>query len=156
MTIRNWRCLRCGYIHISDIEGNLPTRCPVCKSTRIMRTPSRETKGSKYNLSITEIYSLLYGISELQILEQEKIRKNLRESGGIHILCLDKKKGLLKEILTKNEAEQYLLLVKSQSFGLAIINHSVVAIAPDSPIRPHIGVNISLLKELIEISQRNF
>jgi hypothetical protein len=89
-------------------------------------------------------------------LEQEKIRKNLRESGGIHILCLDKKKGLLKEILTKNEAEQYLLLVKSQSFGLAIINHSIVAIAPDSPIRPHVGVNSSLLKELIEIFQRDF
>ena len=156
MPIRNLRCLRCGYMHISDIERNLLTRCPVCKSTRIMRMPLRENKGSKYSLSINEIYSLLYRISGLQVLEQEKIRKNLRESGGIHILCLDKVKGPLKEILTKTEAEQYLLLVKSQSFGLAIINHSVVAIAPDSPIRPHIGVNISLLKELIEISQRNF
>ena len=66
---RDWRCLRCGYIHISDIEGKFPTKCPVCKSTRLMRMPQRQKKESKYILSIDEIYSLLTRTSIIQVLE---------------------------------------------------------------------------------------
>ena len=151
MQIRNLRCLRCGYTHISEIEGKLPTRCPVCKSTRLMRMPTKQHKEDKYILSINEIYSFLNSISGIHVLDQEKIRKRLRESGGIHILCIDNRKNTLKEILTKDEADLYYSLIKNESFGLAIIHNSIVAISSDSPIRSHVGVNSSLLKELKNI-----
>lgn len=151
MSIKNLRCLRCGYTHISEIEGKLPARCPVCKSTRLVRMPINQHEEDKYVLSINEIYSLLIRISGIQVLDQEKIRKKLKESGGIHIICINNQKDPLKEILTKNEAKEYLSLIKNESFGLAIINNSIVAISPDSPIRSHVGVNSLLLAELKDI-----
>jgi|TARA_B100001971_G_C17694793_1_gene288763 hypothetical protein len=54
-----------------------------------------------------------------------------------------KENGPIIKILTKNEDEEYLLLIKNQSFGLAIINHFVVIISPDLPTYPHVGVNSS-------------
>jgi len=148
MSIRNLRCLRCGYTHITEIEGKLPNRCPVCKSTRLIRILTKKHQEDKYNLSISEIYNLLNILSGIQVLDQEKIRKKLRESAGIHILCIDNQKGPLKQILTTDEAELYFSLIKNGSFGLAIIHNSIVAISPNSPIRSHVGVNTSLLKEL--------
>ncbi len=142
------RCLRCGYTHITEIEGKLPNRCPVCKSTRLIRILTKKHQEDKYNLSISEIYNLLNILSGIQVLDQEKIRKKLRESAGIHILCIDNQKGPLKQILTTDEAELYFSLIKNGSFGLAIIHNSIVAISPNSPIRSHVGVNTSLLKEL--------
>jgi DNA-directed RNA polymerase subunit RPC12/RpoP len=151
MSIRNLRCLRCGYTHVTEIEGKLPSRCPVCKSTRLIRIFTKKHREDKYNLSINEIYNFLNIISGTQVLDQEKIRKKLRESAGIHILCINYQKEQKKKILTTDEAELYFSLIKNESFGLAIIHNSIVAISPNSPIRSHVGVNISLLKELKDI-----
>ena len=151
MSIRNLRCLRCGYTHLSEIEERLPTKCPVCNSTRIRRMHTKQNKEDKFVPSINEIYSLMNSISGIQVIDQENIRKKLREVAGIHILCIDIQKGLLQDILTKDEAEKYSSLIKNESYGLAIIYNSIVAISPDSPIRSHVGINSSLLKELNDI-----
>ncbi len=151
MSVKNLRCLRCGYTHLSEIEVKLPAKCPVCNSTRIRRMYTKQNKEDKLVLSINEIYNLMNSISGIQVIYQENVRKKLREVAGIHILCIDNQKDPLQDILTKDEAEKYLSLIKNKSYGLAIIHNSIVVISPDSPIRSHVGVNSLLLKELKDI-----
>ena len=152
VTIWDFRCSMCGYIDINSTENIVS--CPVCSSTHIEKITKIRLKEDKYSLSIKEIYCLLDNILGLSVIEQEKIRKILRESGGVHILCLNKQKGSLRETVTKNEAEGYLSLVRHQNFGLAFISHSIVAISPDSPIRSHVGVNRLMLKDLEDIVRK--
>ncbi|MEE9585721.1 MAG: hypothetical protein V3W09_02350 [Nitrososphaerales archaeon] len=148
MAMQGWKCERCGFTHIAEDVKKIPSRCPSCRSTRVKTIIIRPEGEDRYELSIREIYGILDRITELPVPEQEDARKTLRESGGVHVLCLDERKGRLREVLTRNEVEGYLSLIRTQNFGLAVIGHSVVAISPDSPIRPHVGLNRSKLDEL--------
>jgi hypothetical protein len=128
-----------------------PKRCPSCRSTLIIKNlPVVEE--NNFNISSIEIYKLFDNILKMKDHEQNKIRKYLKESAGIHILCLDESQGNLNEVLTPNEIKGYLSLIKNQNFGLAVIGASVVAVSPDSPIRHHVGVNRFKLDELENIS----
>lgn len=109
---------------------------------------------TKQQLSPPEIYTRLNLISTLPVQRQEVERQILKESAGIHILSLDERRGRLSDILPRKEAEEYLSLVRDRNFGLAIVGNAVIAVAPDSPIRMHVGVNQAKLDELEEAAEK--
>ncbi|MFQ6134734.1 MAG: hypothetical protein ACE5KU_02820, partial [Nitrososphaerales archaeon] len=151
--MQGWRCERCGFTHIAEAVNKIPRRCPSCRSTRVRRIIIRPGGDDRYELSSRQIYGILDRISDIPVQEQEEARKMLKESGGVHVLCLDERKDRLRKVLTRNEVEGYLSLIRNQNFGLAVIGRSVVAVSPDSPIRPHVGVNRSKLDELEDLSK---
>lgn len=79
--------------------------------------------------------------------EQERIRARLK-TAGVHVLLIDAARARLDEILSKEEASRYLGLVSEGGFGLGLIDQTVVAIAPDSPLRPHFGTSPHLVGAL--------
>jgi len=109
---------------------------------------------TKRQLTPPEIYTRLNLISTLPVQRQEAERQILKESAGIHILSLDERRGKLRDILTLKEAREYLSLVRDRNFGLAIVGNAVIAVAPNSPIRIHVGVNQAKLNELEEASEK--
>jgi hypothetical protein len=151
--MQGWRCERCRFTHIAEAIKKIPIRCPSCRSTRVKSIIILPEGEDRYELSSREIYGILDKITELPVQEQEDVRKTLRESGGVHVLCIDERKGRLSEVLTRNEVECYLSLIMAQNFGLAVIGHSIVAISPDSPIRAHVGLNRLKLDELEGLSE---
>ena len=152
-TMQVWRCERCGYTHIGEAERQIPSRCPSCRSTRITRAPVKSGGEDNQDTVSQKIYRVLDRIPDMPVNEQEESRRKLKESAGVHILCLDERKGRLREVLTRNEVQGYLSLIRNQNFGLAVIGRSVVAVSPDSPIRPHVGINQSKLDELEDLSK---
>ncbi len=147
--MQGWKCERCGYTHIDMKAAKMPKRCPACRSTLLIRM-SNVAVETKQQLSPPEIYTRLNLISTLPILRQDIERRILKESAGIHILSLDERRGKLTDILTRKEAIEYLSLIRDRNFGLAIVGNAVIAVAPDSPIRMHVGVNLAKLDELEE------
>ena len=91
-----WNCSRCGYIHISIKKNKLPARCPVFRSTHLKKLIKRNNENYPNQLNIVGIYRLLEEIPKLSISKQEIIRKIFIKSGGVHILCIDQSKNLLR------------------------------------------------------------
>ncbi|MCL4436917.1 MAG: hypothetical protein M1503_12910 [Thaumarchaeota archaeon] len=151
--MQGWKCERCGYTHISDEPTKMPKKCPACRSSMLIRMSNLAVE-TKQQLSPPEIYTRLNLISTLPVQRQEVERQILKESAGIHILSLDERRGRLSDILPRKEAEEYLSLVRDRNFGLAIVGNAVIAVAPDSPIRMHVGVNQAKLDELEEAAEK--
>src|SRR3990172_481560 len=151
--MQGWKCERCGYTHIAEKATKMPKRCPDCRSSLLIQMSNLAVE-TKQQLTPPEIYTRLNLISTLPVQRQEAERKILKESAGIHILSLEERRGKLSDILTLKEAREYLSLVRDRNFGLAIVGNAVIAVAPDSPIRIHVGVNQAKLNELEEASEK--
>jgi hypothetical protein len=151
--MQGWRCARCGYTHISETTVKKPKRCPACKSS-LLRPMSDLAMETKQQLSAPEIYTRLNLISTLPAQKQDIERRILKEAAGVHILILDERKGKLSEVLSRNEIKEYLSLIRHRNYGLAIVGNTIIAVAPDSPIRIHVGVNQTKLDELEEASEK--
>jgi len=135
-------------------------RCISCGSKRVrVITPSKVgelLEGVSERLDggdqARDIYRTLSRIRWITVHEQEAARRRLRKL-GVHILCLDDRLRL-GDVLTRREVEAYLSLIKAGGFGLAVIDHIVVAVAPNSPVRVHVGVNPVKLKELLSAADQ--
>lgn len=153
--MRGWRCERCGFTHIDEAPYRPPKKCPACGSARvkvIMPVKAEELHGEVVGKAaedpVREVYRMLSEIRGMSVQEQESARRRLREA-GVHVLCLDERLGRLGDILTGREVESYLTLIREENFGFAVIDRVVVAVASDSPIREHVGVNPEKLRELL-------
>lgn len=151
--MESWICERCGYTHTAESPQRIPSRCPSCRSTRLRRTVKPPADEGWRDTSTAEIYRILDRITGMSIQEQEESRRTLKEH-GVHVLCVDERSGNLGSLLTRNEVEGYLSLIRNQNFGLAVIGRSVVAVSPSSPIRLHVGVNQLKLRELEEAEKK--
>ena len=151
--MQGWKCKRCGYTHIAEKPSKMPKRFPACRSTLLIRMSNLAVE-TKQQLSPPEIYTRLNLISTLPVQRQEAERQILKESAGTHILSLDERRGKLSDIMSRKEAREYLSLVRDRNFGLAIVGNAIIAVAPDSPIRMHVGVNQAKLDELEEAAEK--
>jgi len=142
----DWTCDRCGYTNLGPAGQRPPKRCPVCQSTRIrIRTAPTQTSLER-TPTPQEIYAQIRALHRRPPEEQETGRRDLANS-GIHILALSTKEPL-STLLPRKEAEHILHLVTKEGFALAVVEGTVAAVSPASPIRLHLGVSEPLLREL--------
>jgi hypothetical protein len=143
----SWRCDRCGYVHAGDVSGKTPRRCVACGSKRLklMQADDHWSKGELDSPST--ILALLERFATFPTKLKEKLALNLKDI-FIHILVSDTRLNSIAEVLTVNELKGYLSLIEKQGFGLALIGNTLVAVSPESIIRPHVGVSQKHLKEL--------
>ena len=133
-------------------EARHPKKCPICGSKRIKVISTATLEGIRedsenHQSFIKGIHAKLLRLPDLPLDEQERIRLEMMKM-GIHILSADERRGGLDEVLTKEEAERYLSLIRKGGYGLATIGHTVVAVSPSSPLRIIVGVSEHKLHEL--------
>ncbi len=143
-----WRCENCSYLHTSiNLYERIPSRCPICGSRRL-RILSEEP----LHPYLSEYVKRLSRLKTMKVDEGEEERKRLKEL-GIHVLLEDENRGELKDYLTKEEANEYLKMVKEYDSALAVLGGAVVVVEKNSKIRQLLGVSTAKLGELIRAAE---
>jgi len=125
----------------------MPKRCVVCGSKKLKAAQADELTSQTKLDSPYMVLSLLERFSTLPTELKEKLASDLRKM-FVHVLVSDTRHYSVEDVLTTNELEGYISLIEKQGFGLALIGNTLVAVSPESILRPAVGVSQKHLREL--------